>query len=169
MGDCDYTSTLFAFPFSGVTLSSTVSATAYDLWSVKASSLGRVVLEEINLGQRTTAAGGAVQLDIQLLRGTSANASPGATIAGVNTKGWATAPTALTSATGPSSNLASTTNASLLYADNTDLSGNWNYRPDDYEEFTLDSSQGFTLRISPPVTNVAVSGTLLLREIGKLK
>lgn len=167
----DYATTLYTVPFSAFGVTSTGAATAYDLWSITATTLGRVVIEEINVGQLSTATAGNQQLNVTLFRG-STSIGGGSSVAPVNTKGWANAQVANTKVFAPSTNLGSTASATLLYADNTDFSGSWFYRPEDDEEFTLDTGQNFMFRISAPPSaagTVSLSGTLVFREIGKNK
>jgi hypothetical protein len=168
MANKTYSTTTFSIPFSNFSVSSTGGATAFDLWSVKASSLGRVELKEINIGQLSTSVQGNQQLNVQVFRGSTALAG-GATVTPCQLKGLATAPTALSSATAPSSNLASTASATLVLADCSDYSGNWFYRPDDFEEIVLDTSQGLNVRIGAPPVTVQLSGSLIFKEITKLK
>ena len=137
MGNDSYSTTLFSLPFSGLPISSTGGATAFDLWSLRASTAGRVELHEIAIGQASTNVLGNQQLAISVYTGSTALGG-GANVTPRNLKGWLSAPTALSSATAPSSNLASTASATLILADATDWSGNWLYRPHSAREITLD-------------------------------
>lgn len=160
-----YSTTLFTIPFSGFAVSSTGGASFFDVFSIKASSLSRVEIHEINLGQLSSAVSNNQQLSVQIMRGSTALGG-GATVTPQNTKGWSAAPTALSSATAPSSNLASTASATLIFAKNTDYSGSFFYNPDDYQEFVLDKSQALNVRVSAPPVTVQLSGTMLIREVG---
>jgi hypothetical protein len=164
----DFSTTIFSLPFTAFPVSSTGGAAAFDLWSVKASSLGRVSLEGIDIGQLSSAVASNQQINVQVYRGTTALAG-GATVTPVQLKGWPTAPTALSSATAPSSSLASTASATLIIADNSDYSGSYSWRPQTYEEITLDASQALNVRVSAPPITAVLSGTLTFRELGRQK
>lgn len=166
MGNDSYSTTIYSIPFSNFAVSSTAGAAAFDLWSVKASSLGRLEVHEINIGQLSTQTSLNQQLNVQVMRGSTALGG-GATVTPINLKGWPSSPTALSSATAPSSNLASTASATLILADCTDWSGNWLYDPDTFQEITLDAGQALNIRVSAPPITVQLSGTLLIREMTK--
>ena len=166
-GQASYSTTLFNVAFSAFSVSSTGGATAFDIFSLKASSAGRVEIREINLGQGSSNTSANQQLAIALYRGSTALGGA-ATVTPINLKGWSGAPTAGSSATAPSSNLASTASAILLMADATDLSGNWDYRPDTFQEIILEAGQSFNVRVSAPPISVPISATLTFRE-GTLK
>jgi hypothetical protein len=167
MANDSFSTTVFSLPFTGLAVSST-AAPYFDLWSVRASSLGRVTLEGIDIGQLSTAPATNQQINIMVMRGSTALGG-GATIQPCQLKGWSGAPTALSSATAPSSNLASTASAVLLIADNSDMSGSYSWRPDSSEMVTLDASQALNVRVSAPPISIQLSGTLLIREVTKTK
>ncbi|MGA7327649.1 MAG: hypothetical protein WBX25_24935 [Rhodomicrobium sp.] len=116
-----FSTTLFAVPFADVTISSTASA--WDLVTLTAPSSGRVEIREIRLGQKSTNTANNQQVDVQMFTGTVSSSLGGAAITPVNFKRWPAAPVAGTAAVGPSSAAASTTGATLAYADTTDYSG----------------------------------------------
>ena len=168
MSEPEFTTTLFTVPFSNFTVSSTLGPSYYDLWSLKGTTSGRVEIHQVNIGQLSTNVTGNQQLSVQIFTGSTALGG-GTGVTPVNLKRWATSPTANSSVAAPSSNLGSTVSATLVIADNTDWSGNWLYTPDTYEELTLDTGQGFMVRVSAPPTAVQLSGTLLFKEITKTK
>lgn len=166
-----YSTTIYTVPFSAFPITSTGGNTAYDLWSGKATTSGRMELKELNVGELSTNPAGNQQLSLGIYRGSTALGG-GSPVTPVNTKGWATAQSANTVVNAPSSNLASTASATLLYAKNTDWSGDFEYRPDEPEEFTFDTGQPFFVRISAPASGagtVQLTGTLTFKEINKLK
>ena len=162
-----FSTTLFTVPFADVTISSTASA--WDLVTLTAPSSGRVEIREIRLGQKSTNIANNQQVDIQMFTGTVSSSVGGAAVTPVNFKRWAAAPVAGTAAIGPSSAAASTSGATLAYADATDYAGRFHWCAKEPEEFVLDYSMGFTLRMGAPGTPIAVSGTVTFRELGKQK
>ena len=162
-----YSTRIYTVPFVAFPVSTT-SASFFDLWAGTATTVGRVELKEVNIGQLSTNVTGNQQLNVQIYRGSTAIGG-GAAVTPANLKGWATAPTAGTVMNAPSSNLSSTVSAQLIIADNTDWSGNWDYSPDDFEEVTMDTGQAFFVRVSAPPTLTYLSGTLKFKEVTKLK
>ena len=77
-------------------------------------------------------------------------------------------PTAVTSASAPSSNLASTASAQLLIADATDFAGSYHYRAKECEEIVLDRLQALNVRVKPPALTVQLSGVMVIREMGAI-
>ena len=161
-----FQTTVYAIPFADFLCSSTGGSAWADIWSVKSSTLGRVRIRSVNLGQKSTNVQGNQQLDVLMLRGSTALGGLGS-VTPVNTKGWATATTANSLAYGPSStSLGSTSSATLIYADNTDWSGNWLLPPDSQSgPFTFEAGQNFVVRVSTPPVQVSLSGTLLIEEV----
>ena len=165
-----YWTSLYSVPFDKVTISTTASA--WDLMTITGSTVGRTEIAKIKFQQLSTDVNIDQQIDLAVYTGVtpvSSGSGGGASITPVNLKGWPAAPTALTSATGLSSAVLSTSAATLIYADNTDWSGNWFYRPDKAEEVLLNYGQGLVVRISSPGRNVVLSGTMLVKEVGRLK
>lgn len=162
MANETYSTTIYAVPFTSFPVSST-GASYFDLWSITGTTAGRTEVHEIQIGQLSTQVTGNQQIAIQIMRGSTALGG-GATIIPVNLKGWGTAPTAGSSAEGPSSVLASTTSAVVVMADNTNYSGGWFYSPDTYEEIVLDAGQAMNIRVSAPPVTVQLSGTILIKE-----
>lgn len=164
-----YATTLYAIPFQDYVISSTGGSSYADLWSVSCTTLGRVELRAINIGQKSSAIATVnQQLDVRLYRGTTALGG-GTSTPIVNTKGWPTAPVANSLAWTPSTNLASTASATQLLADASDYAGNYEYYPREWEEFTFDVGQPFFIRVSAPAVPVTLSGYVLIKEGGKLK
>ena len=164
MSEDSYSTTLYTVCFTNFPITSTGGASFFDVWNIKAPSNSRVEIHEFNLGQLSSATANNQQIGIQVLRGSTALGG-GATVTPVNLKGWSAAQTAGTSATAPSSNLASTASAVVVISDNSDFSGNWYYRPDTYEEIVLDKGQSLNVRVSAPPVTVQLSGTLIIKEI----
>ena len=162
-----YSTTLFSVPFSAVSISSTAGASAFDVFSIKASPVGRVEISSIRLGQQSSAVASNQQLSIQVLSGSTALGGGGATITPVNLKRWSGAPTAGSSATAPSSNLASTASATLLFADASDVSGAWSFKPDEFSEIILEAGQALNVRVSAPPATALLSGSLVFKELTK--
>lgn len=162
----NYSTTKFTIPFSGFAVSSTGGASFFDLWSVLASSLSRLEIHEINIGQLSSAVSANQQLSVQVFSGSTALGG-GAAVTPRNTKRWSAAPAALCTANAPSSSLASTASAALIYADATDVSGNWLFQPKDVQDFVIDAGQALNVRVSAPPVSTQLSGTLTIRETGK--
>jgi hypothetical protein len=163
-----YSTRIYTVPFVAFPVSTTAGASYYDLWAGTATTVGRVELKEVNLGQLSTATAGNQQLNVQIYRGSTAIGG-GSAVTPVNLKGWATAPAAGTIVNAPAATLSSTVAATLVIADNTDWSGNWDYRPDDFEELTIDTGQSFFVRVSAPPILTYLSGTLKFKEVTKTK
>lgn len=161
----DYSTTTYSVPFSNFPVSSTGGAAAFDLWSIKASPQSRVEIDEIRIGQASSAVAGNQQLAVQVMRGSTALGG-GSAVTPANLKGWPASAVALTSASAPSSNLASTASAVLLLAGALDVSGAWCYRPQP-GELVLDKSQALHVRVSALPLTALLSGMLVLREVGK--
>ena len=163
-----YQTTVYTLPFADFYCSSTGGSSWADLWSVKGTTSGRTRIRSINIGQKSTDTAGNQQLDVQLFRGSTALGG-GSSAALYNTKGWSGAPTAGSLSYGPSSTaVASTASASLIYADNTDWSGNWLFPGGDEEEwgfFTMEAAQNFNVRVSTPPVGVYLSGTMVIEEV----
>jgi hypothetical protein len=163
-----YQTTVYTIPFVDFYCTSTGGSTWADLWSLKGSTSGRTRIRSINVGQKSTSVTGNQQLDVQVYRG-STGLGGGAAVSPVNTKGWATASTANSLAYAPSStSLASTVSATLLYADNTDWSGNWLFPAEDtWGPMTLEAGQNFNVRVTTPpsAAPVYLSGTLVIEEV----
>jgi hypothetical protein len=162
----NYSTTLFSASFSAFPVSSTGGASAYDLWSIKASSAGRVEVHSIRLAQQSSAVASNQQLSIQVFTGSTALGG-GGTSTPVNLKRWATAPVAGSSATAPSSNLASTASATLLFADASDVSGAWTFKPDGFSAIVLEAGQALNVRVSAPPATALLSGSLVFKELTK--
>jgi hypothetical protein len=164
-----FQTTVYTLPFVDFYCSSTGGSSYADLWSITGTTAGRTRIRSINIGQKSTNTAGNQQLDVQVFRGSTALGSTVA-LTPVNTKGWATAASAGSLAFAPiSTALASTASATLIYADNTDWSGNWLFPGGDEEGwgyFTLDTSQNCHVRVTTPPTGVYLSGTMVIEEVG---
>jgi hypothetical protein len=163
-----YSTRIYTVPFVAFPISTTSGAAAFDLWAGTATTVGRMELKEVNIGQLSTNTAGNQQLNVQIYRGSTAIGG-GSAVTPANLKGWATAPAAGAAINAPSSNLSSTSAATLVIADNTDWSGNWDYQPQDFEEITMDTGQAFFVRVSAPPVLTYLSGTLKFKEVTKLK
>jgi hypothetical protein len=163
-----FQTTVYTLPFVDFYCSSTGGSSYADLWSITGTTAGRTRIRSINIGQKSTNTAGNQQLDVQVYRGSTALGG-GAAVTPVNTKGWATAAVAGSLAYAPSStSLASSASATLVYADNTDWSGNWLFPGGDEEwgYFTGEASQNHHVRVTAPPTGVYLSGTMVFEEVG---
>lgn len=158
-----YSTRLYSVPFQDFAISSTIAA-AFDLMTITGGSSNRTEIAGLKFGQKSTAPATIQQLDVLFLRGTTLG-SGGAAITPVNLKGWAAAAAAAASVEGPSSAAASTAGATLMMADNSDVSGHYNYTPVEYEEIELDVNQTLTIRVNAPSLLATISGTLFIREL----
>jgi hypothetical protein len=132
-----------------------------DAVGIRASSLSRVCIHEITLGQPTTEA--PDRLGVQLLRGSTAS-STSAAITPRHVHGWSGAPTAGSSVTGPGGTV-STASAVLLYADGF-FDNSWIYRPAPVDRPILDVNQRLHVRITAPSTT-RLNGSITWSEIGR--
>jgi hypothetical protein len=136
--------------------------------SLLASSLARVEILGLKLGESST--GTAWAANVELFRGTSASTggSTGAAVPSVNRSGWLTAPAATSVVSAASTTLNSTANTSRLDADTIAIdSGKYEFKP----SFPpiLDIFQRFHARITP-LTTAALTGvavTLTYKEVGR--
>ena len=99
-GQQSYSSTIFNVAFSSFSVSSTGGATAFDIFSLKASTAGRVEIREINLGQGSSNTSANQQLAIQLYRNSTALGG-GATVTSRQSKRMGSRPCRMSSATAP--------------------------------------------------------------------
>lgn len=144
----------------------TLTTNPTDLFTLEASADSRVRVRGVNLGQQSTSPDDLRQLHVQLLRGAT-DAPSTSPITPTHVAGWSNAPAADSDVSGPSTDLASTTSASLLYADAFDEAG-WCYKPHEHEQPILDVSQRLHVRVSAPESSMSLSGTLTFEEIGKI-
>lgn len=133
------------------------------------SASSRVELLRLELGQTSTGVVAAIK--VELFRGTSASVggSTGAAVTPVNRNGWAAAPAAASSASGPSTTPNSTANEQRFQSGSFDqAAGQYVWLPDFPE--TLDLSQRFHVRLTPLTTAVlpGIAGTLTFREVGAI-
>lgn len=152
---------VYHVPFSATTL----TTNALDVWCITAGSSTRVAIEGITLGQITETAASTAELPmaVTMLRGSTA-ASAGTGITPVNVRNHTNAPTATSSARGPSTTVASSASASLVYADAWTFDSAWKYEPCD--PIILNPSQVLAVRLSAPADAMDIIGTLTFREIG---
>lgn len=146
-----------------------LTTAAQEMISLVASTLARVEILRLELGQLTSS---PIPMSIETWRN-STGGSTGGTLPSVNREGWPTAPAAVATVTGQSTTLNSTSTATQnvvrLQADTFEIdSGQYTYQP----EFPpiIDYSQRYSARISP-LTTAAVVGmavTLTFRETGKI-
>ncbi len=155
---------VYTATFSAQTLS---SEGPHDLWCVTASTLSRVVIREIRLGQYSDAGDAEAELlSLQILTGSTATSS-GSAITPQNVQGHAGAPQAVSSVVGPSTTLASTTSATERWADAWNVAAGLLYAPLPPERIVIEPGQTMCLRMSTPNDELTANGTLLMQEIGK--
>lgn len=146
---------------------SALTTNAADLFCLTAPSLSNVVIREIVIGQYSDAGDAEAEiLSITLLAGSTA-ASGGSAITPRNVERHTGAPTAGSSVLGPSTTVASTASAELIYADVANVAAGWVYRPDVAERPILEPSERLALRISAPADALTANGTITFEEIGK--
>ena len=68
---------------------------------------------------------------------------------------------------GPTTTLASTLSASVIFADTFNVMGGFRYYPVPAERFIIGLSQRFLVRLSAPSSAFTVNGTLMLQELGQ--
>jgi hypothetical protein len=158
---------LYSVVFSAQTLS---TGGAWDLFGLRGSTdpISRIEVVSIDIGFSTSAVSATPQaLSLTMFRGSTA-ASP-TPFTPVNLKGWANAPTANSSATGPSSTPVSTASATLIWAEAVNVAHGWHFPPLQAERFVrpiLASGQRLHLRLATPQVALVASGTLTFRELG---
>lgn len=139
-----------------------------DIFNILAPTKSRVQLLEVRIGQSSTNPTAIQSLGVSFFSGSSSSGA-GATITAYNTKQWTGAPTAGTSVTGPSTTIASTTSATLLYAGAYDAAaGTFVYRPNEQYgvPLVITNGQRFHIRVTTPQLPVVSHGTLTFKEIG---
>jgi hypothetical protein len=140
-----------------------------DIYALVTSSGSRIQLLDVRLGQASTNPTAIQSLGIQFFSGTTSTGPAGGALTPFNTKRWAGSPTAVTSATGPTTTLSSTTSATLVYADAFDAaSGSFRYKPNEAYglPIVITNSQRFHIRVTTPQLPVIIHGTLTFKEIG---
>ncbi len=139
---------VYTVPFSAAVL----TTNEQELFHIHASTVNRVILREIRIGQYTEFGDAAAELlSITLLRG-STEGSGGSAITTPNVLGHSGAPTALSSCLGPSTTLSSSASADLLWADTFNVAAGWLYAPAPDERPTLEADGRLALRMSPRPT-----------------
>jgi hypothetical protein len=140
-----------------------------DIYATLASSGSRFQVLDIRLAQASTNPTAIQSLGIQFFTGSTSTAPAGTALTLFNTKRWSGAPSAVTSVTGPTTTLSSTTSATLIYADAFDAaSGSFRYKPrEDYGvPLVITNSQRFHIRVTTPQLPVIIHGTLTIKELG---
>jgi hypothetical protein len=155
---------VFTAPFSAQTL----TTNPIDLFCVVASSLSRVVIREVRLGQYTEFGDAQAELlSLTMMVGSTAGSS-GTAITPRNVKTHTGAPTAGSSVTGPSTTLASTTSVNVHWADSWNVAAGLLYSPLPPERMVIQPGEIFNLRMSAPADAMTLNGTLVFQEIGKV-
>lgn len=158
---------LYSVCFSAQTLS---TGGAWDLFGIYASTspVTRVELVSIDLDFSASAVSATPQaLSLTMFRGSTASSS--STVSPAQLKGWSGAPSASSSATGPSSSLVSTASATLIWAGVANAATGWHFPPRQADNFTrpvIASGQRLHLRLATPQAALVASGTLTFRELG---
>jgi hypothetical protein len=150
---------IYSAPFSSTSL----TTNPHDVIGILASSLSRVSIHEIKIGQPCT--DGAIDsLGVQLLRGSTASSTSGANTPR-HIHGWSGVPTAGSSVTLPCTTLVSTTSAVLVDAAAFTENG-YSYKPEPCDRLVLDVSQRLHVRVTAPSSG-RLNGTIVFSEIGK--
>ena len=161
----DHGGPIFVYPFSA----SALTTNTQDLWCLTAPSNSRVAVREVRFGQYSDAGdAAAAMLSITFLSGSTAPSS-GTAITGLNINRYSTASTPAASCTvvGPTTTLASTLSASVIFADTFNVMGGFRYYPVPAERFIIGLSQRFLIRLSAPSSAFTTNGTLMLQELGQ--
>ncbi len=154
---------VYTVPFSAQVL----TTNPQDLWCVTASTLTRVVIREIRLGQYTEFGDAQSELlSLQILTGSTAPSS-GTAITPINVAGHTGATTAASAAVGPSTTLASTTSAALRFSDAWNVAAGYLLAPLPPERITLAPGQRLAVRMTAPNDAMTINGTLTFQEIGR--
>lgn len=161
----DHGGPIFTVPFSATAL----TTNPVDLWCVTGSSISRTAVREVRFGQFSDAGDANAQmLGVTFMSGSTAPSS-GTAITGLNINRYSTAitPTANFSVVGPSTTLASTASATVIFADTFNLMGGFRYYPVPSERFIIGLSQRFVIRITAATSSYTFNGTLMLQEVGQ--
>jgi hypothetical protein len=156
---------VFAAAFSATALSTGNS----ELFTVTASSINRVVIREIRLGQHTEFGDAAAELfPLAIWTGSTAASTVGTAITPRNVASHSGAPTALTSVLGPSSVAGSSLSEILRLSDAWNVAAGWWWHPEPCERIVLNPGQVFALRQpSAAADALTLNGTILFQEIAK--
>jgi hypothetical protein len=156
---------VFTVPFTAI-VTSTAPA-AFDIFCVTASTVARVAIREIRLGQYSEFGDSEAELiSLQAWTGSTASSSGGAAITPVNVKSHSGAPSANTTVIGPSTTPASTANTTMRLADSWNVAAGWLYLPRPDERITLEPSERFVLRAPvAPTDSITLNGTLMFQEL----
>lgn len=147
---------------------SALTTAATEIMSLLPSSLSRVELHKLELGQTSTST--LTPARVELFRGSTAGGSTGSAITPVNRDGWSNAPASTSAVTGNSTTPNSTASGSVhLHIGTFDVdSGQFCWEP--CPPPVLDISQRFWARFTP-LTTAALTGltaVLTFREVGKI-
>ncbi len=153
-----YSGTVYSAAFRSTTL----STNPHDLFGITAPSNSKVRIREILIAEISPDNDG---VGVELLRG-STIASIGAALTPQNLKGWASAPTAGSSVTGPSTTLVSTASATRIHA-GAFTENLFHYRPAPIAAPILAEGQRLHVRITAPATG-SISGSITFEEIGQV-
>jgi hypothetical protein len=155
---------VYTAPFSATTL----TTNPIDLFCVVASSLSRVVIREVRLGQYTEFGDAQAELLSLTMMVGSTEESTGTAISSLNVKTHTGASTAASLVVGPSTNLASTGSANVHWADSWNVAAGLLYSPLPPERIVVQPGERFNVRMSAPADALTLNGTLVFQEIGKV-
>lgn len=134
-----------------------------NVFSLLASSLSRVEIEEIDIYARSTAAV-PIATGVELWRGSTAGSTQAA-ITPVNYNGWSGQVDPVTTVNGGTTASISTTSAERVFAGA--MSDNrFTFRPPSGRGPVVDVSQRFHVALSGPPASM--NGTITFRELGKV-
>jgi hypothetical protein len=143
-----------------------MTTAATEVVSLLPSSLSRVEVVSLELGQPTS--GAITPMLVEIFRG-AGTGSTGAAITPVNRNGWTAAPASTCSVIGNSTTPNSTAGASLIHLDTFDqASGKFCWEP--CHRPNLEISQRFSARVTPMTTAIltGLTMTLTFREGGRI-
>lgn len=145
-----------------------LSTNPTDLFCLTAPSNSRVRIREIVFGQYSDFGDAEAEILSVLVMAGSTAPSSGSAITPQNVERHSGAPTASSSALGPSTTLASTASAEVMIADVVNMAAGWAYRPDMDECIVLEPSERLAVQVSAPADAITANGTITFQEIGKI-
>lgn len=155
-------------PVYKASFSATAVSAASDLFHITAPSNSRVRIKEIVFGQYSDAGDAEAEiLSVLVMAGTTSTGA-GSAITAQNVERHSGAPTASSSALGPTATLASTTSADVLIADVANVAAGWVHRPDVDECIIIEPSERLVVQVSAPADSITMNGTLTFQEIGQI-
>lgn len=155
---------VFTGSFAGTSLTTFGNNDAFVL---TAGSSTRVAIREVRLSQ-TSDFGDAEAEQISVYFGVgSTSTGGGSSITPQNLQRHSGAPSPASSLTGPSTTLASTTSVAVVWTGDLNVAAGLLYRASRDEQFVIEPSDRFTIRLGTPNDALTAHGTIVFEELGK--